>query len=103
MQKLALATALAAAIFIPGSLYSGSAVADGGYHHHHHHHHSHHHVRWGNNDFDIVRWSNGDCKIWHDDDGAPAGTDWVVLAEDLPTYDAAWRALVHLQGHHKCT
>ena len=99
MHKLALATALAAAIFIPGSWSSSSAVAHGGYHRHHHHHH---HYRWGNKDFDIIRWSNGDCKIWHDDSVAPLGTDWVVLAE-FPTYDGALRGLVRLQGLRKCS
>ena len=50
-----------------------------------------------------VRWSYGDCKIWHDDNGPPWGTDWVVLADGLRTYDGAWRALVRLQGRRMCT
>ena len=80
------------------------ARADGGYHHrHHHHHHWYHHHVWGDGDYEIVRWSNGDCKIWHDDDGPPLGTDWVVLRDNLPTWDAAWAKLGQLQQRHKCT
>jgi hypothetical protein len=101
MHKLALALAVAAAIVIPGSWSVSTARADGGYHHHHHWRH-HHHV-WGDGDYEVVRWSNGDCKIWHDDDGAPWGTDWTVLHDDLPTWDAAWGVLVWMQQHHKCT
>jgi len=104
MHRLVLATALAAAVFIPGSLCSSSAVADGGYHRHHrHHHHWRAHHRWGDGDYEIIRWSYGDCKIWHDDGGPPWGTDWVVLADGLRTYDDAWRALVRLQGLRMCT
>ena len=104
MHKLFAATALAAAVVIPGSLCSSSAVADGGYHRHHrHHHHWRAHHRWGDGDYEIIRWSYGDCKIWHDDGGPPWGTDWVVLADGLRTYDDAWRALVRLQGLRMCT
>jgi hypothetical protein len=99
MHKLTLAVALAAAIVIPSSWYSSSALADGGYHHHWRHHH---HV-WGDGDYEIIRWSNGDCKIWHDDDGPPWGTDWVVLADNFPTWDVAWSALGWLQQRHRCT
>jgi hypothetical protein len=98
MHKLTLAVALAAAIVIPTSWYSSSALADGGYHHHWRHHHV-----WGDGDYEIIRWSNGDCKIWHDDNGPPWGTDWVVLADNFRTWDAAWSALGWLQQHHKCT
>jgi hypothetical protein len=24
---------------------------------------------WGDRDFEIIRWSYGDCKIWFDDNG----------------------------------
>jgi hypothetical protein len=93
MHKLALAVALAAAIVIPSSWVSSSALAHGGYHHHH----------WGDGDWEIIRWSNGDCKIWHDDDGPPVGTDWVVLWDNLRTWDAAWAKLGQLQQRRKCT
>jgi hypothetical protein len=95
MHKLALAMAVAAAIVIPGSWYASSAHAHGGYHHHHH--------AWGDGDYEVIRWSNGDCKIWHDDDGPPLGTDWTVLHDNLPTWDAAWAVLVWMQQHHRCT
>jgi hypothetical protein len=102
MQKLAIAMALAAAVAIPSALSSSPAQADGGYHRHHHywHHWRHPHV-WGDGDYEIIRWANGDCKIWHDDNGPPWGTDWVVLAEDFPTWDAAWAGLVWLQQHRR--
>jgi hypothetical protein len=102
MHKLALAAALAAATLISGPSFVSSAYADG-YGYHRHHHHWRHYHRWGNNDFDIVRWVNGDCKIWHDDNGPPVGTDWVVMAEDFPTWGAAWTELVWLQDHGQCT
>jgi hypothetical protein len=101
MQKLALALAVAAAIAIPSSLVSSSARADGYWRHHHHHHWRHHQV-WGDGDYEIIRWANGDCKIWHDDDGPPWGTDWVVLRGNLPSWDAAWGTLGWLQSHGRC-
>ena len=97
MHKLLFATALAAAIVVPGALEAASAAAGGGFRKHH---------RWGDRDYEIVRWSYGDCKIWYDDGGPPWGTppkDWVVLADGLRTYDAAWRALVRLRGLRKCS
>src|SRR5262245_64151201 len=30
--------------------------------------------RWGDRDWEIIRWSYGDCKIWRDDAGPPTGT-----------------------------
>ncbi len=95
MNKLALATALAAAILIPGSWYSSPAQAHRGAH-------PHPHPVWGDGDWEIVRWSYGDCKIWHDDNGPPAGTDWVVAAGGFKTWDAAWAALGKLQAMKKC-
>ena len=91
MHKMVLASALAAAIFIPGSWYSGSVAAHPGHHH-----------QWGDGDFEIVRWSYGDCKIWRDDGGPPAGTGWVVLADGLRSWDDALRELARLQGLRKC-
>jgi hypothetical protein len=91
MHKLALAMALAAAVAVPSSWVSSSALAD-----------SRHH-QWGDRDWEIIRWSNGDCKIWHDDDGPPLGTDWVVLRDNLPTWDVAWAKLGQLRQRRKCT
>jgi hypothetical protein len=98
MQKLALAAALAAAVAIPTALTSGTAQAGGGYRHHW----RHHHVVWGDRDYTIVRWANGDCKIWHDDNGPPWGTNWVVLADGYPTWDAAWAGLGLLRRYGRC-
>src|SRR5258708_39658170 len=95
MQKLAIAMALAAAVVIPSSLVSSSALAHGGYHRHHHH-------QWGDGDYEIIRWSNGDCKIWHDDDGPPWGTDWVVLRDNLPTWESASATVGCEQNSDKC-
>ena len=106
MHRLVLATALAAAVVIPGSLSSSSAVADGGYRHHRHHHHWRAHHRWGDRDYEIIRWSYGDCKIWRDDAGPPTGVcgkDWVVLADRLPTWDAGWARLQRLRARKLCT
>jgi hypothetical protein len=46
-------------------------------------------------DFTLIRWASGDCKIWHDDidNRRPLGSDWLVLASGLPTYDYAWQVL----------
>jgi hypothetical protein len=96
MRKLALAVALAAAVVIPGSWNSRPALA-GGYHHHWRHHHV-----WGDGDWEIIRWANGDCKIWHDDNGPPWGTDWVVLAENFRSWDAAWNGLLWFKSRGRC-
>ena len=96
MRKLALTVALAAAVVIPSSWNSRPAMA-GGYHHHWRHH------VWGDGDWEIIRWANGDCKIWHDDNGPPWGTDWVVLADGLRTYEEGWRKLVWLQSKRMCS
>ena len=95
MHKLALALALGVAVVIPSSWVSTSALAG------HHYKWRHHHV-WGDGDWEIIRWANGDCKIWHDDDGPPWGTDWVVLAEDYPTWDAAWSGLLWFKSRGMC-
>jgi len=100
MHKLALAAVLAAAALIAGPSLVSSAYADG-YRHHRQHWRYYH--RWGNNDYDIVRWANGDCKIWHDNNGPPVGSDWVVMAEDFPTWAAALDELRWLQSRGRCT
>ena len=90
MHKRVLATAMAAAIFVPGAWYSVAA-------------HPGHHHKWGDRDYEIVRWSYGDCKIWRDDAGPPTGTGWVVLADGLRTWDDALREVARLRGLRKCT
>ena len=90
MQKLALVMAVAAAIVIPSSLSSSSAQAG-------------HQLRWGDRDYEIIRWSYGDCKIWFDDNGPPWGDGWKVLKDRLPTWDAAWAKLLRLKARGKCT
>jgi hypothetical protein len=45
-------------------------------------------------DYNLVRWSWGDCKIWVNDSGnVPWGNDWVVLVWNIPSYNAAWDVL----------
>ena len=88
MHKLILGAALTAVIAIPGALYS-SSEAEGGYRKH----------RWGDRDWEIVRWRNGDCKIWRDDGGPPWGAerrDWTVVAANLRSYDQAWREIADM-------
>ena len=106
MLKLAMTASAAVALLLCTGVSSDPAKADGWRHHHRHHHHHHwRHHRWGDNDWEIIRWSYGDCKIWHDDNGPPWGTwgvDYVVLAEGLPTWDAAWARLLWLKGRGKC-
>jgi hypothetical protein len=99
MHKLFFAAALSGATLISGLLYSSSAMAQAGVQRQF----RPHHVRWGDRDFEIIRWSYGDCKIWHDDGGPPAGTGWVVLADGLRTRDEAWRVLVQLQRLRRCS
>ena len=106
MHKLAVtATAAAAAALLWTGALANHAKADGmrqQRHYHHHHHWRHHPWRWGDNDYAIVRWAWGDCKIWHDDDGPPVGTGWVLLADGMPTWDAAWGMLGHLERLGRC-
>jgi hypothetical protein len=106
MLRLALAGAVAAATLCAG-VASTPATA---HRWHHHWHHWYHHV-WdnyehGNGTFAIIRWSYGDCKIWHDDGGAPVGvegTDWVLLRVEIPTYERALYRLGRLQEWHVCS
>lgn len=45
-------------------------------------------------DYQVIRWSWGDCKIWNNDTNVmPYGEGWIVLAWNLPTYESAWVAL----------
>jgi|SRR5579872_2153589 hypothetical protein len=85
MSKIALA-AIAAV-----TLWSTQASAyDWRYHH------------WGNGRYDIVRWTNGDCKIWHDDTSVGPVAPWVGLWRNIPTHDRALVRLRHLQDIRAC-
>ena len=54
-------------------------------------------------DYDIVRWSYGDCKIWYINGPGPWGTDWKVLnRRPIPTWDAAWALLGKYQARKWC-
>jgi hypothetical protein len=54
--------------------------------------------------YDIVRWSYGDCKIWHIDGPGPWGTGWKVLnRRPIPTWDAAWARLREYQARKWCS
>ena len=45
-------------------------------------------------DYNLVRWSSGDCQIWNNDNNRmPWGDGWVLLAWNMPSYDVAWQAL----------
>jgi hypothetical protein len=55
-------------------------------------------------DYDIVRWSYGDCKIWYISGPGPAGTGWKVLnRRPIKTWDAAWARLGGYQKRRWCT
>lgn len=66
--------------------------------------HYRHHVHvWGTGWWDVIRWANGDCKIWHNDSGPPFGDGWVLVWDDVPTIDDAWVRLHRLQDRGVCT
>jgi hypothetical protein len=58
---------------------------------------------WGNGLWDIVRWSNGDCKVWHDDDGPPWDGGWTLVRYNILTLDGALARLHVLQDRGICT
>jgi len=46
------------------------------------------------NDYNLVRWRSGDCKIWNNDNNRmPWGDNWILLAWNMPSFETAWRAL----------
>jgi opacity protein-like surface antigen len=49
----------------------------------------------------VVRWVNGDCKIWHNDTNAPAGYGWTPVAF-AQTYDIAWWKMNRLYAVRQC-
>jgi hypothetical protein len=89
MRKLVLAAILAAASLSSGIWVTQAAAYDWRFH------------PWGTGHFDIIRWSNGDCKIWFDDAAPPVG-DWVGLWRLIPTYDRALYRLGQLQALNRC-
>ena len=88
MQKLALVTALAAAIVVPIVLSASSAQAAG-------------RLVWGDRDFEIIRWSYGDCKIWRNDINGPWGPGWQAVAY-ARTYPEAGGKLQALIARRTC-
>jgi hypothetical protein len=105
MPRLGILIAFAAAMSLPAAVLPKPAVADGAHHRHHHrhhHHHHHHHHHWGTGHWDVVRWADGDCKIWHDDGVAPWGGGWKLVGYGNETYAEAWAELVELQRDGVC-
>jgi hypothetical protein len=49
----------------------------------------------------VIQWTNGDCKIWHNDINAPLGGGWRALAFSR-TYSGAWGRLGWLQSRRVC-
>jgi hypothetical protein len=49
----------------------------------------------------VVRWVNGDCKIWHNDINAPVGYGWRSVAF-ARTYPAAWWKMNRLYAMRRC-
>jgi hypothetical protein len=49
----------------------------------------------------VVRWANGDCKIWHNDINAPAGYGWKPVAF-AQSYGVAWQKLNRLRAIRRC-
>jgi hypothetical protein len=39
----------------------------------------------------VVRWVNGDCKIWHNDTNAPVGYGWRPVAFAYTSTEAWWK------------
>ena len=124
MNRLLTAVAIAVCIGAVPALAQKQAPHHPEHHHWDHHHWDHHldayywdrrHHRWdyhhwdyhqhGTGDYDIIRWSNGECKIWHDDGGAPRGaegTDWLLVGYSIPSYGDAWDGLRHFQAENWC-
>ena len=54
-------------------------------------------------DYDIVRWSYGDCKIWYIAGPGPSGTGWRVLnRRPIRTWEGAWARLGGYQKLRWC-
>jgi hypothetical protein len=49
----------------------------------------------------VIRWANGDCKIWHNDTNGPAGTGWMPVAF-AKTYPEAWGKMTILYQRRMC-
>ena len=49
----------------------------------------------------VVRWVNGDCKIWHNDTNAPAGYGWRPVAF-ARTSTVAWWKMTRLRAKRVC-
>ena len=55
-------------------------------------------------DFSIIRWDNGDCRIWSNFQPSPPpwGTGWTIVAPNIPTYAAARATLNDLAKKKTC-
>ena len=49
----------------------------------------------------VIRWANGDCKIWHNDTNGPAGSGWMPVAF-ANTYPEAWGKMTVLYQRRMC-
>jgi hypothetical protein len=49
----------------------------------------------------VVRWANGDCKIWHNDSSPPSGHGWNVIGF-ANTADKAYLKLTRLYRMAEC-
>ena len=46
---------------------------------------------WVRPEWVVVRWVNGDCKIWHNDTNGPAGFGWNPVAFGNTSGEAYWK------------
>ena len=53
-------------------------------------------------EYRIVKWSYGDCKIWHEDGNKPSGEGWKVYKRHFKDWDHAWKRLGKLIAHKRC-
>jgi hypothetical protein len=49
----------------------------------------------------VVRWGNGDCKVWHNDSNLPSGYGWNAVAF-ANTCDEAYFRMMRLYRVRKC-
>ena len=56
---------------------------------------------WVRPEWIVVRWANGDCKIWHNDTNAPEGYGWSPVAFAYTSDEAYWK-MTRLYGMGVC-
>ena len=49
----------------------------------------------------VIRWGNGDCRIWHNVYNGPYGSDWKAVAF-ARTYPQAWGKMEALYRMRRC-